>query len=220
LADETAKLIERLVADGHPVRRLRPPAVRAGLWLLAVVAIGAAAITLFANMDVFRDRIADPALAVELTATFLTGLAAVFAAFQLSLPDRSAAWMLLPLPTLGLWIGSSGYACYRNWIVQGPTGWELGESANCLQFILAAGIPLAAGLSFVLRRAKTLTPVRVSLAGGLGVGALAASALQFFHPFDVTFLDLGVHLGTIAFVILGVSAVEYFSSAGRAARPA
>jgi hypothetical protein len=65
-------------------------------------------------MEVFRRRIVDPALTLELAATAMTGAAAVLAAFNLSLPDRSNAWALLPLPTLLLWIGSSGYACFRN----------------------------------------------------------------------------------------------------------
>jgi hypothetical protein len=62
-----------------------------------------------------------------------------------------------------------------------------------------------------------LEPVRVAAMGALGVAALAAAALQFFHPFDVTFLDLGVHLGTIGLVVLGTSAIEHFSARSRAA---
>lgn len=208
MADKTARLIEHLVADARPVHRLRPPAVRAGLWLLAVAAIGAVVIGAFADMDMFRRRIGDWALVVELAATCVTGIAAVLAAFELSLPDRSSAWALLPLPSLGIWIASSGYACYRNWVLSGPTGWELGESADCLKFILATSIPLAVGLLIVLRRAKTLTPIRVTVVGALGVSALAAAALQFFHPFDVTVIDLGVHLLAVTIVVLTMTAAE------------
>ena len=220
MADETAKLIERLVADARPVRRLRPPALRACLWLLAVLAASGVVIVLFADLDVFFGRITDSALAIEWVATLVTGIAAVLAAFQLSLPDRSPAWALLPLPSFALWVSSSGYSCFRHWIVYGPTGWELGDSANCFFFILAFSLPLAASLLFLLRRAAPLAPVRVAAMGALGVSALAAVALQFFHPFDVTFVDLGVHLGAVALVVLGVSATEYFSARGRAARQA
>jgi len=208
VSDGTAKLIERLAAGAAPVRRLKPPAARALLWLVAVAAIGAIAVFFFADMEVFRRRIADPALMLELTATFVTGGAAVLAAFSLSLPDRSIGWALLPLPSLALWIASSGYACYRNWIVRGPTGWALGESANCFIFILAVSVPLSASLLILLNRARPLAPFRAAAMGALGVSGLAAAALQFFHPFDVTFLDLGVHLSTIALVLLGVSAAE------------
>ena len=37
-------------------------------------------------------------------------LAAV-AAFMVSLPDRSQRWLLLPVPTLVLWVGTVGYGC-------------------------------------------------------------------------------------------------------------
>jgi hypothetical protein len=208
VANETTRLIEQLAANATPVRRLSPPALRAALWLLGVAVLAAVAIASFADMEVFRRRIVDPALTLELAATAMTGAAAVFAAFNLSLPDRSNAWALLPLPTLLLWIGSSGYACFRNWIVTGPTGWALGESANCFLFILAVSVPLSVGLLVFLNRARPLSPLKTAVMGALGVAALAAAALQFFHPFDVTFLDLGVHLGTIALVVLGVSAAE------------
>jgi hypothetical protein len=205
-------LIERLTADAAPVRRLRPPMQRAGLWLLAAGAAGVAAILLFADLAEFSERVGKTALAVEWIATLITGIVAVVAAFQLSLPDRSPAWALLPVPSLIVWIGSSGYSCYRNWIAAGPGGWELGESANCLVFILAVCVPLSLSILLVLRRALPLDPLRVAAMAALGVAALAAGALQFFHPFDVTFVDLGVHLGTVGLVVLLACAMEHFGS--------
>lgn len=214
---DTSTLIRRLVADAKPVKRLRSPALRACLWLLTVGAAGVAGILFFANLSEFIERIGDMALAIEWIATLVTGILAVVAAFQLSLPDRSPAWAVLPLPSFALWIGSSGYSCYRNWIATGPAGWELGESANCLMFILVVSVPLAVSILLVLRRAMPLEPARVAAMGALGVAALAAGALQFFHPFDVTFMDLGVHLGTIGLVVLGTSVIEHFSARSRAA---
>jgi hypothetical protein len=217
LAD-TSTLIGRLVADAKPVKRLRPPTLRACLWLLAAGSIAGVAILLLANLPVFAERIAEPALAIEWVATLMTGAAAVLAAFQLSLPDRSPAWALLPLPSLAVWIGSSGYSCYRHWITVGPAGWQLGPSVDCLVFILAVSPPVALSLLVVLRRARPLDSVRVAGMGALGVAALAAAALQFFHPFDVTFIDLGVHLGAVALMIAGVSAAEHISARALANR--
>jgi hypothetical protein len=217
LAD-TSNLIGRLVADAKPVKRLRPPALRATLWLVTAGGIGGLAILLLANLPLFAERIDEPALAVEWIATLATGVAAVLVAFQLSLPDRSPTWVLLPLPSLAVWIASSGYSCYRHWITIGPTGWMLGQSADCLMFILVVSLPLALSLLIVLRRALPLAPIRVAAMGALGVAALAAAALQFFHPFDVTFIDLGVHLGTIALIVLGVSTAEYLLARSRASR--
>jgi len=199
--DTTERLIERLVADAQPVRRLRPPAMRAALWLLSVAAVAALAISTFSDLGVFARRAQDPKLVLEMVGTLLTGVAAVLAAFHLSLPDRSPLWALLPLPPLALWIASSGYSCYRHWIAFGPDGWELGESTHCFRFILSVSIPLGISLLLLLRRAHPLAPARVAAVGGLGVAAIAAWLLQFFHPFDVTFLDLSVHAAGIAIVI-------------------
>lgn len=202
---DTDKLIERLVADAAPVRRLRPPVLRASLWLAATGAIIAFWVYLFADIGAFGRRAGDAKLAVELIATLATGIAAAFAAFQLSLPDRSQKWALLPLPPLAVWVGASGYSCYRHWLSYGPDGWEIGESANCFMFIVAAGVPIGASLVFLLRRAVPLAPVPVALAGGLSAASIAAFALQFFHPFDVTFMDLGIHLvaaGAVVFAMV------------------
>jgi hypothetical protein len=202
------QLIERLAADAGPVRRLRPPLVRALQWLLAVAAIATIAVIAFANVDLFMERARDPKLVFELTGTVLTGILAVIAAFQLSLPDRSPAWALLPVPPLVLWLASSGYNCYRHWITFGPDGWALGESADCFRFIVLTSIPIGASLLWLLRRAYPLNPTRVAIMGGLGAAALSAFVLQFFHPFDVTFMDLGVHLVAIAIVAASAALVE------------
>lgn len=208
MTSDTDRLIERLAAEAEPVRRLRPPVLRAALWLAAVAAVLTAAVLLFANLDVFARRAADPKLALELGFTLLTGILAIIAAFELSLPDRAAGWALLPLPSLALWIASSGYACWRHWLVHGPDGWAIGESADCFRFILGVSVPLAVSLVPLLRRAAPLAPVRVAAVGGLGVAAIAAFALQFFHPFDITIMDLAVHAAAVSVVVAAVAGAE------------
>lgn len=205
MSEATERLIDRLVAEAEPVRRLRPPALRALLWLLVIAALSALAILLFADLDTFARRAADPKLRLELIGTALTGIAAVVAAFELSLPDRASGWALLPIPPLVLWIASSGYSCYRHWIVFGPGGWEIGESTHCFRFILAVSVPLGVSLLVLLRRARPLAPVKVAAVGGLGVAAIAAFLLQFFHPFDVTFMDLAIHAAAVGIVVGTVS---------------
>jgi hypothetical protein len=219
MSSGTDGLIERLAAAAEPVRRLRPPVLRAGLWLAVVTAALTTAIVLFADVGLFARRAGDAKLALELTGTGLTGILAVIAAFQLSLPDRAARWALLPLPALGLWIASSGYSCWRHWISIGPQGWEIGESWHCFRFILGVSLPLAASLIVLLRRARPLAPVRVAAMGALGVAAIAAFILQFFHPFDVTFMDLGIHAVAVAIVVAAVAGMESAAQTRRAARP-
>ena len=210
MSERVNDLIEQLAGEARSVRRLRPPMARATIWLLGVAALSAVAILSFADLTLFATRVADRKLLLEVIGTLLTGLAAVIAAFHLSLPDRSARWALVPLPPLVLWIASSGYSCYRHWLTFGPDGWSLGESAECFRLILGVSIPVSAGLFLALRRARPLAPIPVAVVGGLGVAAIAAFLLQFFHPFDVTFMDLGVHLATVGLVILGSVASSRF----------
>ena len=126
----------------------------------------------------------------------------VIASFYLSLPDRGPFWMLLPLPPLLLWLASSGYGCYQNWIAYGPQGWRLGRSTDCFVFIITMSIPVGIALYLALRRALPLDPLRVMAIGGLGVAALAATTLQFYHPlFDVTVVDLTVHVVAVLIVM-------------------
>jgi hypothetical protein len=201
VSETTERLIARLVGEAAPVRRLPPPTRRAALWLLTVAAVASAVILGFSDLGVFARRAQDPQLVLDMIATLMTGIAAVVAAFELSLPDRAPTWTLLPLPPLAGWIATSGYGCYRHWIAFGPDGWELGESTHCFRFILTVSVPLGVSLILMLRRARPLAPVRVAAVGGLGVAAFAACLLQFFHPFDVTLLDLTVHIVAIAIVI-------------------
>jgi hypothetical protein len=217
VAQGTEQLIERLAADAQPVRRLRPPLRRAGLWLLAIAVVVTAAIVAFADWPNFAERARDPRLVIEMIGTLATGTAAVVAAFQLSVPDRSRGWLLLPLPPLALWLASSGYGCYRHWLTVGTSGWELGDSAHCLRFILGVSLPLGVSLLLALRRATPLAPLPVGAAGGLGVGALAAFALQFFHPFDVTVMDLTVHAVAVGLVVSVASAAQRFAARERLA---
>jgi hypothetical protein len=198
----TDQLIERLAADAAPVRRLRPPWLRATLWLLAVAAAAAILLPFFADFHLFARKFADPNFLLELIGTVLTGISAVVAAFYLSLPDRSALWALLPLPPLALWLASSGYNCYREWITIGTNGWSLGESSHCFGTILGFSIPLGLALFLVLRRASPIAPVPAAALGGLGIAGISAFLLQFNHPVDASFLDLGMHAAAVAIVVI------------------
>jgi hypothetical protein len=197
----TQDLIESLAANAKPVRRLRPPLARATAWLVAFVAVVTVATVATGAWPAMIARLEDTRFAVEMAATFVTGLAAIIAAFYLSLPDRSRFWMLLPLPPLLLWLASSGYGCYQNWAAYDPMGWRLGRSSDCFVFIITMSIPVAVALYIALRRALPLDPLRVMVTGGLGVAGLAAATLQFYHPFDVTLVDLAVHVFAVLLVV-------------------
>src|SRR5258708_27342631 len=109
--------IRSLTADLQPVRRLPPPGRRALLWLALVAALAFTLASVADRPAVAARLMAAPDLWLATSGSALTMVLAAFAAFQLSLPDRSPLWALLPLPAALLWIGASGAACLRVWLV-------------------------------------------------------------------------------------------------------
>jgi hypothetical protein len=152
------------------------------------------------------ERLRDPAFALGMAASLLTGALAAFAAFQLSLPDRSRRWLLLPLPALAVWLSNIGYQCLTQWIAVGPDGMGLGETARCFATLVLTSLPLSLTLLVMLRHAAPLRPTAATLTGSLAVAAITASALSLFHVLDATVMILMWNLGTaLVFVALGAA---------------
>ena len=212
------RLIRDLASNLHPVRPLRPPILRALIWLAAVVAL-AVALSFIADIPAVAHRLTAVAdLGLAFAGSIATAILAAIAAFQLSLPDRSRAWAWLPLPAALLWIGASGMGCLRTWFVPDTHPALLDESRDCLLFILAISVPLSALLFAMLRRAYSLQPGLTAALAGLASASAAAALLNLFHPFDATASDLAVHALAVAVVVMatrtfgsGVLQAENFS---------
>lgn len=203
---KTIDLIAALAEDVPPVRRLRRPTVRAACWLaLAITVLGLLAISQGIREDLIL-RLHDPVFALGMASSLLTGVSAALAAFQLSLPDRSRQWGLLPLPALVLWISNIGYQCLTQWIAIGPNGITPGETARCFATLVLTGLPLSLVMLVMLRHAAPLRPTAATLAGSLAVAAITATALALFHVIDASAMILMWNLGT-AMLFIGFSAV-------------
>jgi len=202
---QTENLIANLAADASPVKPLLPPLQRALLWFAGFAAVMIAAIWLRGNFAEAAARFSELTVRFEFAGALLTGLTALIAAFFVSLPDRSKLWLLFPVLPLSFWLLGSGYGCYLHLIEYGPGGWALGESGNCIGFILGVSLPASAALFLALRRSTPLDPIAPLVLGGLGVAGLAAAALQFFHPFQITFLDLGAHIFAVGIVMAALT---------------
>ncbi len=193
--------IDALSADLKPVRRLWSPAVRSTLWFAA---IGAAALAIASVSDLpamALHIISVPDMWLAVTGSVLTGILGAIAVFQLSMPDRSPRWALLPLPAAALWLGASGMGCLR-YILQPDAHFAgIAEAPDCLVFILGLSLPMSVVMIFAMRRAFTLYPARTSAVAGLAIAATAASMLNLFHPFDATSTDVLVHALAIVIVI-------------------
>jgi hypothetical protein len=200
----TPDLIELLVADLRPVRRLRPPIVRALIWLgLAAVIALLLAIAQGLRPDL-ATRLQQPGFVMSLLGAVLTSVLAAVAAFMLSLPDRSPLWITLPAPTLVLWVSNIGYQCLTNWVSVQPGSITLGETARCFVTLVLTSLPLSLSLLLMLRHAAPLRPTSVVLTGSLSVAAVTALALSLFHGGDATVMIIMWNFGTVGlFVGLG-----------------
>ena len=207
MAPSTDQLIAQLAASAAPVKRLRPPVVRAAFWLVGVAAaVGAIVLPFFADFGLLQ-RLSRTRVCPGTHRHPADRITAVIAAFELSVPDRSPAWAWLPVPPLILWLASSGYNCWRDWLEFGDGAWHFGGSAACFGTIIGFSIPLGAALLFFLARAKPLAPLPVAALGELGIAGLAAFFLEFNHPIDASFLDLGWHAAAVGLVVAGTSLV-------------
>lgn len=199
--DSNDRLIGALVADLRPVRPLPEPALRALIWLMLIAAV-AVAIAMFADVTaMWRRMTAIPDMWLAVLGSIATMATAAFAAFELSLPDRSRAWAFLPLPALALWVGASGLGCMRAYVLPGTHVAGIGEMRECLLFIVGLSVPLSAALIVMLRRAYSLSPPLTAAMAGLASAAAAATLLNFFHPFDAALVDLAVHAVAVLIVV-------------------
>jgi hypothetical protein len=198
---KTPDLIASLAANVAPVRRLRPPAIRAACWLLlAAVVLILLAISQGIRPD-FAQRLRDSAFVIGMAASLLTGILAAFAAFLVSLPDRSRLWLLLPVPALVAWLSNVGYQCLVQWISIGPDGLSFGEAARCFATLVLTSLPLSLAMLVMLRYAAPLRPTAVTLMGSLAVAAITATALSLFHAMDATVMVLMWNVGTAVLLV-------------------
>jgi len=197
----TPDLIDAMARGLTPVRRLRPPLVGAGCWLLlAVLVLALLAVGQGMRPDLAQ-RLREVGFVAGMAASLLTGVCAAIAAFLASLPDRSRWWLLLPAPALVLWLSTLGYQCLTGWVSFDPDGMRLGETARCFATLVLTGLPLSLAMLVMLRHAAPLRPTGTAVAGSLAVAALTASALTLFHDLDASVMILVWNLGTTALIV-------------------
>ncbi|MGN6157146.1 MAG: NrsF family protein [Devosia sp.] len=204
-SSDISRLIGDLSADLTPVRRLAPPWLRAVYWLVAVLGL---ALVLIAIRIVFNWNGAaevDPYVIPGALASGITAFLAAFAAFELSLPDRSSAWALLPLPAFAVWVAINGLGCVAS-LANPAVQSDVPQFFTCLAIIFALSIPLSAATIMMVRRARPLRPLPVAILGGLAASAAGATLLLLVHPHDSAVLDLCSHTLAVL-VVVGINAL-------------
>ncbi len=198
----TEELIGELAGGLRPVRRMASPRRQAALWLgFATLAVGLAVLANGLRHDL-PERMLMPQEVGQWLASILAGGTAALSAAMLARPDRSSRWALLPLLPLAAWFASLGWGCMADLGRLGPMEGQLGTSWGCLRFILAMGLPLAAGQFWLLRHAGPVRPWPVLLLGGLASAALCSAGLSLFHHLDAAVMILLWHGGAMALLVL------------------
>ena len=201
---KTSDLIDALVDSAIPIRRLRPPFLRASLWLtLALGVLGLLCIAHGVRPDISM-RLRQPVFVVSMIGALATAVLAALASFKLSLPDSSRWWLLLPTPALGAWVSTIGYGCLTDWVDMSPDGVRMGEAVRCFATLLLTSVPLSIAMLIMLRHAAMLRPTAVSTAGGLAIAAMTSFSLSLIHDLDATIMILIWNLG-VAVLIAGLA---------------
>lgn len=191
-----------LAAKAEPVRRIRPPILRAAMWIgFATVIVTMLGISHGLRPDLVQ-RFHDPIFAIRVAAALLTGMLAAIAAFLISLPDRSARCILLPLPGLVIWLSTISYGCLMDWVKLGPDDASVQRAMDCAATLVLVSVPLSLAMCLMMRSVKFLRSTETILCGALGVTGVTATALSLFHEIDATILILLWNLGTAGLLLI------------------
>ena len=197
----TDALIDRLVTTARPVRRLHPPIMRAAAYLAVAAIIVAALIAWQGVRADLLSRLTQPMFFLSLGGAIGTGILAAWSAAALSVPGRSRLWLLLPLPTLMIWLASVGRGCLVNWITLGAGQVQRAEVIDCALSLALAAVPLTAVMLGLLRRAAPIRLGPAVLAGGLAAAGLTSAAMILLHQHDASVMVLIWNVGTLALVV-------------------
>jgi hypothetical protein len=198
---DTDSLIADLAAKATPVRRLRPPMLRA----LAFLTVGGLFVALVVAVNGVRHNLdlvmALPWRQAEFAASIATAVLSAIAAFHLAVPGRSAAWALLPVPAATLWLATLGFGCWYDFIRLGPEGLAWGTSWSCLRAIVLTSVPLGGLLFWMIRFGEAARPVPAAAYGVLAVAAMGAAGLSLYHHLEAALLVLIWHVGSVALLV-------------------
>jgi len=181
----TRALVQRLLDEAAPVRRLWTPAARLGLWLVVVATIAGAvaAIGLMGVRSDLRVKLRDPVYLLEITAFALAGILMAASALQEAVPGYEAR---RPIRRVAL---GFGLVATLLWFLQ-PVHGELAVTkfittgiACAWRTVVLAALPLGA-LLIAIRRGAPLAPGRAGALAGGAAFLMAALLMRVDCPLD------------------------------------
>ena len=197
---DSTHLINLLSTDHAPVKRLRPPFVRALLWLGAVGLFLAIVVWVNGLRPDISIQMEKARFVAETTAILLTGIVAAFAAFRAAIPGAPRWTLLTPLPLLLLWLLLLGKGCMDD-LDSGRFSWLI--STHCLVQIGWTGLISGLPMLLMLRRAAPMHRLPLALLAGLASASLAAFAMSLYHGYDTSIIVLISHGLIITALVAG-----------------
>lgn len=178
----TDQLIERLVADVKPVRRLMNPTERAALWTaLALVAV-ALGVTWFGVRRDIATAWMEPGVVARVALLASTMWLSIVSAFRLTVPGGEtrafARWW--PLALLGVLTAISAAEVVAAWTV-GEAGSPL-RSWTCVRKVAFVGTVPAIVSVVLITRGFAIEPRWTALLGILAAGAAGALTSELACP--------------------------------------
>jgi len=191
---DTDALISQLAERLEPVTPLRKPWLRAALWTVFATVIIALLAIFFGRRADIDHALHEAKFVMPLVGSWLTGLTAAIAAFEVSLPDRSRRWLWLPLAPVLIWSSGFAYGCLANW-VEIPEGADIAAGAKeCIATILLVSAALLIVLLPMLRRVKTLRPGLTAWLALLAVSGFADTGHLLVDTEQASLLALTINL--------------------------
>jgi hypothetical protein len=191
-------LIERLVLDLQPVKRLRSPALRTIQFACLAIAAVAAAVSFGALRADLAAKVRDPSYLAESGLLFVLFGGATFAALRSGVPGAKlgSASLLVGL-SASAWLLIVG-AHYHS----PPGAIDLASGLACLRRTLVLGALPACGLLAMMRRSA---PLATGTSGSLvmiSAGALAVLGTRILCAKDDAVHVLAWHIAPIALLAL------------------
>ncbi len=200
---DTSTLIRQLSERAAPVRPLAPPLLRTVGWLAFAMLVVAVVVAVSGLRDGLAATLASPAGALELAASLATGVAAAYAAFQVSVPGRSPRWGWLPVPFLLAWLGGLGLGCVADFARMGGAAFAFqGEVRECALAIGLVSLPLALGMLLMVRHAGVVRPAVSAWLAMVSAAALASVGVSLVHEGESAWMVLVWHLGAVVLLSL------------------
>jgi hypothetical protein len=213
----TDQLIERLVAEASPVRRLVDPRRRAALWTALALVCVAFGVAYFGVRGDMTGAMVFPPFLLRFTLLVATMWLAVVAALRLAVPgaDQRAWTRWWPLVLLGAVIAvTAGEFVVAS--IAGDVGAPLFAWRCVRKLTFVGAVPVLAAM-VLIRRAVPLDPVWTALLALVASGAAGALTSEIACPIRLPMHVMLWHVLPIAFyAAIGAGAVWLVAKLRRA----